>query len=274
MELIKLEVKPMNCLLIQDNYDVVEKQVKEIANKYDGLVFNDVEIKEAKKIVAFLNSLQKEINDKKIEIKKEVSKPITDFEDKAKRIIAIIEEPKEKIKAQVDDYIERSKTLKKTRIINTFNELKKDLPINFDLIFNEKWLNETTSEKSVLEEMTTIISKFEEDYKIIKGSDSEFKIQMEDVFLKTLSLSQGLSERIRLEDIKKKNFERQLEENKKQEQIAKQLNLEKNKTVNIATGEVIEKEKEYTFILKITTTATKKDKLKDFLINNFIKYEI
>ena len=274
MELIKLEVKPMNCLLIQDNYEEVKKQVEEIANKYKGLQFNDVEIKEAKKIVAELNKIQKEANDLKISVKKEVSKPITEFEDKVKSLIAIIEEPKEAIKLQVDDYIERSKTLKKTRIINTFNELKKDLPINFDLIFNEKWLNETTSEKSVLEEMTTIISKFEEDYKIIKGSDSEFKIQMEDVFLKTLSLSQGLSERIRLEDIKKKNFERQLEENKKQEEIAKQLNLEKNKTVNIATGEVIKKEKEYTFILKITTTATKKDKLKDFLINNFIKYEI
>lgn len=274
MELIKLEVKPMNCLLIQDNYEDVKKQVEEIANKYKGLQFNDVEIKEAKKIVAELNKIQKEANDLKISIKKEVSKPIVEFEDKVKSLIDIIEAPKEDIKKQVEDYIERSKALKKDMIFGSFKELKGDLPINFDLIFDEKWLNATEKDKLILERLNNIINDFRRDYEIIKNIDSEFKIQIEDIFLKTLSLANALQEKSRLEEIKKRNFERQLEENKKQEEVAKQLNLEKDKTVNIATGEVIEKEKEYTFILKITTTATKKDKLKDFLINNFIKYEI
>lgn len=274
MEFVNVEIIKTNELVITDNFDVIEVQAKEIANKYDNLIFNDTEIKEAKRIIANFNKLKKEINDKKIEIKKQVLIPIDELETKIKYINSILDIPLEKLKTQVQDYVERSKNLKLMSITNEFNELKKDLPIEFNLIFNEKWLNETFSEKSVIEELKNIINKFKEDYQTIKNIDSEFKIQIEDVFVKTLNLSQALNEKTRLDEIKKRNFEKQIEDNKKQEEIAKQLNLDKNKTVNVSTGEVIEKEKEYTFVLKITTTLTKKDKLKDFLVSNFIKYDI
>ena len=181
----------------------VENQIQ----KYDGLVFNENEIKDAKKTMAELNGMKDLIETRRKEIKKEVAKPYTDFEAEIKPIVKRIEEVRQKIKDQVDAYEEAAKEEKRKKIHAWWAENgNKNVPI--EKIFNEKWLNSGTTEKQWQGDLTRIKAKISSDISTICNFGDTAKIDWMVIdYMKTLSLADSLQNWQEYEDAKKRAAE-------------------------------------------------------------------
>ena len=131
---------------IQCDTEGLAKYVESQIQKYDGLVFQESEIKDAKQTMADLNKIKTLIEDRRKDIKKEITQPYTEFETKIKPIVKRIDEVRGKIKTQVDEYEQRIADEKKKRICDWWKENgKQNIPI--EKIWNEQWLNKGTTDK-------------------------------------------------------------------------------------------------------------------------------
>jgi hypothetical protein len=87
--MINLEVNKQ-LPVIQTNFDMVKASLSESIKKYKGLIVTAEGLKECKADQKELASMRIKIDNYRKEIKKEVSKPITEFEDNCKTLIALI----------------------------------------------------------------------------------------------------------------------------------------------------------------------------------------
>lgn len=104
------------------NFEEPEKQITTEMKRYKGLLFEDQDIKDAKATRATLNSLRKQIEDRRIAIKRQWNEPYDAFEKKAKDIVAIIDEPIGEIDAQIKDFETRRKEEKRQAIGDLITE--------------------------------------------------------------------------------------------------------------------------------------------------------
>src|SRR5690554_5888515 len=156
MELIILENKAGT---IRFNKKEIMEDLKKQLKQYDNLVMKDEsEVGEFKVIRANLNKVAKTIDDRRKEIKKEYSAPLVAFEKDIKECISLIDDVNSKIDAQVKEYEERKRE-EKEQLIEKFWEDMKLPEVKLNLVFNQRWLNTTFSEKNILEEMNQIKEK-------------------------------------------------------------------------------------------------------------------
>lgn len=250
------ELKP-----IHFNYEQIKKELEIQLKRYDGLIFEEQDIQEAKKTRADLNRLKKQVNDKKIVIKKEFLKPYTDFENKIKEIIQMIDKPCMAIDSQIKAFEEKQKNLKKEEIIkiykNNVKELKETLSIQ--RIWQDKWLNTTYKMKDIELEIVGIIDRVKTDLSVIENLKSEFEVQLKDKYITTLDLTPVIQEKVRLENIKKNEEVR----NKEQEVLEKEENL----------FDSILKHSKRNISISMELTEKQVEELKEWLVKNKISYE-
>jgi hypothetical protein len=196
---------------ISFNYDELKQEISKQLSKYEGLIFDEKDIKEAKETRANLNRLKKQVNDKKIDVKKEFMKPYTEFENKIKDILEMIDKPCNQIDIQIKQFEQKTKDEKKNKIIDIFNdnigELKQIL--NIQRIWNDRWLNATYDIKDIELEILGVIDRAKTDLQIIENMKSEFEIQLKDKYISSLDLSTVMQEKNRLETIKNNEEQRQ-----------------------------------------------------------------
>jgi hypothetical protein len=211
---------------IDFNHVEIVQELKERLVKYQGLVYNENEIKIAKGDRAALNKFKEALELKRREIKKQCLAPYEAFELKIKQILTLVEKPALEIDKQVKLFEEKQKNEKKNIIEGVYNEaigaLTEILPLN--RLWNDKWLNATYKLDLISKEIITAIEKVRSDLEVIASLGSEFDLQVKDKFLTTLDLSAALQEKSRLEAQKAKlaEFER-LEYQRKMKEAADML---------------------------------------------------
>ena len=188
MELIILENKAGT---IRFNKKEIMEDLKKQLKQYDNLVMKDEsEVGEFKSIRANLNKVAKTIDDRRKEIKKEYSAPLVAFEKDIKECISLIDDVNSKIDAQVKEYEERKRE-EKEQLIEKFWEDMNLPEVKLDLVFNQRWLNTTFSEKNILEEMNQIKEKVISDLETLERF-TENKIEQAELkydYLKSLDLA-------------------------------------------------------------------------------------
>lgn len=251
------ELKP-----IDFNYEEMKEKLSLELKKYENLIFEEKDIKEAKETRADLNRLKKQINDKKIEVKKEFSKPYIEFENKIKEILEMIDKPVLAIDNQIKNFEQRQKEIKQKEIIKIYEDNIEDLKeiLSIQKIWNEKWLNATYKIGDIELEILGIINKVKTDLKVIEDMQSEFVVQLKDKYLQTLDLTTVMQEKARLESFKKNE-----EIRKQQEEIKKEES--KNAFDDILQNTT----KKITVTFKITEKQIQE--LRQWLIINKISYE-
>lgn len=183
----------------------VSKLKKDITNAikpYEKLVVTEDGVTEAKGMRAKLNKLEKAINDKKIEVKKDYLEPYTQFENEVKEIIGIIRQGTLNIDTQVKSYEEQAKVGKKEDI-KKFYESIAIYGVDFDKLFDEKWLNSSVNEKSWKEQLSSKIETIKVNLKIIQNMNYEDLGLLKNLYLDTLNLDQALNSYTRLKPISK-----------------------------------------------------------------------
>lgn len=203
------------------NYEELEKELAAKTQEYASIVYSEDQMKEAKADRSNLRKLKEALNDERKRLEKEYMEPFTDFKNKVNRLIALIDEPINAIDGQVKAQEEKKKAEKKSAIENFFNGLEnKPDWLEFDRIFDEKWLNVTVSMPVIHDTISTRIRLIRQDLNTL--STMPFAFEATEAYKTSLDLNSAIAEGQRLEAIQKAKEEaqRKAEEAKVEEPVS------------------------------------------------------
>ena len=280
---MQLEVSEIKALEpIKFNFEQLKQEITTKVENYKHIVYSEDNIKEAKTDRANFNKLAKALNDEKIRVKNIVLEPYLPFEKQCNELIDIVKEASANADTQIKNYEQQIKDEKLKQIMNFFLENVGDYAdlINFDDIYNERWLNVTYKmeqiEKDILHtlaktktDMAVIDSQFEEE-DINKQVKMEYFNNIANPSVLTMAILKGNTI---IENNKKLEVLKQKEESS--QNITKSEEKITNSTENVteSLGNSPEDEELQTLDFRVHVTQRQKFALKEFLKSNNIKFE-
>lgn len=186
---LNLKVVEQNIGTLNTNAAQLLERVKERLAFYSVDRYSGENIAAAKKVKAELNNAAKLLNAERIRIEKEFMKPIETFKTTVSETVNLINECSAKIDGIVKEVEQKEKDNKKAIIIEYFESLHFSL-VDFDMLFNPKWLNKTTKLKDIQDEIQGRIEKIQADLSVLdRIGDAEAK----QYYLSTLNLDAALA---------------------------------------------------------------------------------
>ena len=190
----------------------LEENVRSIVAAYQGLVYTEDTVSDAKNDRAALRKLLNEIEDRRKLVKKKCMEPYEVFESDLKDVTALIKEQISIIDGQVKEYENSVKEEKEARLQDVYaeaiGELAEVLP--FERVFEAQYLNVSFKESKAATEIREKVQRVKSDLAAIDALDSKYKLNAKDVYVRTLDMSKAMAENARL--IK---FEEQMEADRK-----------------------------------------------------------
>ena len=165
---------------IDFNFEDIKEALTTELELYKNLVFTEDTKADAKKTVAELRKLKKQISDKRIEVKKLYMQPYTDFEAMVKELDKLINEPITFISEQIDAFEQKRIEEKRELINDIYLELvsrREDIAGYAELnrVYDSKWENTSTSKKTIQESITNYLDGVANDIAAIKSMESEYE---------------------------------------------------------------------------------------------------
>lgn len=275
---MELKVEEIKSLApVQFNYEELKANLTTKVEKYKNMVYTEENIKEAKSDRALLNKLNKAFNNEKIRIKNLLLEPYTDFENKCKELMGIVDEAVTNVDTQIKAFEQNIKDEKLKEIMNFFIENVGEYEelIDFDNIYNERWLNATYKMDTIQKEILHTFAKTKTDLEVIDKQFTDENINqtvkreyfknISDVHVLTLAIIEGnkiIENNKKLEDLKQKQ-----EISKNETKVTKNTEIITNNPQNITKSEKI---KQIDF--RVWVTKEQMMKLREFLIQNNIEY--
>ncbi len=185
---VRVENKPGE---ITFNFDEIKEALTAQMEVYKSLQITEDGIKEAKADVATLRKIKDAIESKRKEVKKASMLPYSEFEAKVKELVSIIDEPIDLITKKLDEFETARKKEREIEVKkiyeDTAGEYSEYLP--YDRLFKEKWLNKTTKDKEIEDEILTLVINVTNDLAVIRGLKSEIEDDLIKLYKSTNSLS-------------------------------------------------------------------------------------
>lgn len=211
--------------VIEFNFEELKQEITEKAALYKNMVYTDDTIKDAKADKATLNKFIKVLEDKRKDVKKECLQPYEEFEKQIKELVAIVDEPVKLIDSQVKEFEEKKKADKLEKIKEFWESTTHPDWLTCKAIFDQKWLNATTSMKKVQEAITERLEQVALDLNTLE-SLPEFAFEAVETYKATLDVNKAIAEGQRLADIQRRKQEAEAakaaEEEKKAAEAEKQ----------------------------------------------------
>jgi len=175
MDQLKFEVSQV-AGNISYNLDAVKELAESKVNLYKGIVVTDDTTKSAKEDIAELRKFQKDIDTARKQVKKEYIRPLDEFEDRCKEVIALLEGPIQYMDKQVKEYELQKKQEKKEEISKLYAELTKEYTdyLTLSKYYKPQWENSATSKKSIEKDITALVDQVSMAVAAIKATESEF----------------------------------------------------------------------------------------------------
>lgn len=197
-------------------YDDLKRQATELAEQIKTVEVNDENLKLSKKLLATVNKRLKELEDKRISIKKTMLEPYQAFEDQVKEIVGIVKDADAIVRDQVKTLEESERLHKENEIREIWNKRIQQYSFKDIVLFLDfaepRHLNKSVSIQAVEKEMITYLEKVESDMKVLDGlEDSQDHIN---AYLNTFDLGQAIT-------IVKENKERKAQIERSRQQTKK-----------------------------------------------------
>lgn len=220
---------------IECNFEQVEQAIQERLDEYRDAVFTEESRTVARKEIAGLRAEQKKLKDRLRDAKKIYMEPWDAFEERAKSLIALYNEPVALIDGQVKAFEEKRIAERKQLIRHIYQETAAGLQeyIPLEKIYNPRWENATTREKAIREEMEKIAAGTGQALETIQEMHSEASEEALRIYKKNLSLPDAVScinrYEIQKQEILKREWERKRleEEERIRREERERLELEK-----------------------------------------------
>ena len=188
------------------NYEELRADLTTALKDYENRVYTEDTIAEAKEDRAKLNKLKKAINDERIAREKEYMQPFNEFKAQAKELCDMIDTASSGIGEQLESFEQKRIDEKTSHIQSLFDDVASnyDLPfITLDKIMSEKWLNKSTSDKAIVEEITERFEKAIKDLEVIRKMPS-YSFEAEESYKTCLDLNKALEEGEKISEIQHK----------------------------------------------------------------------
>jgi hypothetical protein len=277
----------MNPQHIETNFEAVDAYLTEAMEPYTQLVVTEDSIGDAKKTLASLRKLKDGINAQKIAVKREWMKPYTEYEDKAKQLMARVEAGISNIDGQVKDYDARRKEQKMAELKEYFEracvERRIGAFLTWDSIKNPKWANLGYSQDDAEKEIDQAIDTVEQDIACITERIGPFLASMLDEYSRSHNLREALAVEKRLQALQ------EAEERKKAEAVAETFKEQENESdgstasfepvyepqqtfIRRSDEEEPPKPKLYTVDFRVVMTMQQANALRAFFVEQGIQY--
>lgn len=303
-ELLKQDIKfdvEVNTKIEMKNEETLNKLVSEVESKYEGIVYNEDTIEDAKKDKSSLKKVVKSIEDERKRIKRGYNEPLDFFEKKMKVYVDRLNKVIDPIDDDVKAYEESQKLIRKEEVQTLINENASNFNlVPEDIEIQDGWLLKSLKGvkrvKAITDEMKCLQQKkehLENEISIITAYCSALKLDnggwlaqikqgasSPDVIKLIDEFNQQEKERIELEN--KRAIELKMKERQEAEKTEKErIELEKvipiehedvtlneqviGNFIQPQTKQVVIPETE-TLVLKITGTSQQLDSLSDYII--------
>ena len=152
---------------VRHNLGVIETFTNELEEYYNSILITKDNLSEATSERTKVNSLLKNISDKRKEVTRQFEEPISDFLATTKRIETNLKNISDNLKQRIDVFVDMEKEEKRKSILELISQIKEEFnsaypnyKFNADLIvFNEKWVNKTAKKSDIHDD---ILAQFEE----------------------------------------------------------------------------------------------------------------
>lgn len=190
------------------NKDELLKYVRSITEKYDGRIYTDDDITDARTDRAELNALKNTISDGRIRVKKAIMAPYDRFEAEVAEVTNIIIEAVKPIDEAIKTHDENQKADKKKQLVAYFDSIIGDLAesVIFERVFDPKMVNASTSMKKAKEGIADAVQQIRTNIETINTVVSEpYRSFAVANYLQTMKLagSMKLAQRMEQEDRRK-----------------------------------------------------------------------
>lgn len=139
------------------NYREVETFLNEVLKKYDGLVFTEETVQDCNKTIAELRKGKRSLDNFRKKTKKELTKSVTEFENKCKELNKKFDEVINPLVEQSDFFEEQRRNEKRQKVQKIVDEVITEYGLNEkyanQLIIEDQYLNKTKTFKSIREEL-------------------------------------------------------------------------------------------------------------------------
>ena len=195
---LKIEEFPI-ATEIHFNFDEIKNEVADKMEFYKGLTYDESQLVQAKADRATLNKFINALDYRRKEIKDEILQPYKEFELRLNELKAIVEEPKQLIDAQIKAFEESAKEEKRQRITEIFKEEAGERDIDLFVIFDNRWLNKTYSEKDIREEIQAQVFNYDTNIPILEELP-DYSEEAVRRYKETMDMSKAIGEALRLKE--------------------------------------------------------------------------
>lgn len=177
LDLKNENIKVVKPVISFPEYEKLMEEGKEVAEFIESIKLDEKNIKQVKKVLASANKAIKELNDRRIVIKKEILEPYEIFNSQIKDIEKIVKDADTKLRNDVRKLEEIERDCKRDQIEEIWNKRIDQYQyaklMDFDDFLDNKHLNKSTSMKSVEEDMVNKLESFERDLEILSKRDDK-----------------------------------------------------------------------------------------------------
>ncbi len=150
---VKKEILPV----IKINFNEMKTALKDILTEYKGIVVTEQSLSTCKAKQKDLAGLRVKIDNYRKDKKKDLSKPITEFENQCKELIGLIEQAEQPIKEGIKVFDDQKRDLKRNQAIELAKEVASEYGLNEKyadrLEILDKYCNLTAKSNEVKEDL-------------------------------------------------------------------------------------------------------------------------
>lgn len=189
------------------NAEKIRDMVKAALPQYSIENYSSSDVAKAKEDKSKLNKAAKALNDERIKIEKEWMKPFGDFKEVVTETVSLIKNCVASIDTIIKEDDERTKNAKREQVERLAETCGLEVVgIKLEKIWNEKWLNKTTSLKSIEKEITEKVASIKNDLETLKTFAEDYDALVT-YYKENLNLSETVAYANRLIEARKAKAE-------------------------------------------------------------------
>jgi hypothetical protein len=149
------------------SYEQLKASALELAENIQNVEVTEENVKNSKQLLAAVNRRVKEMEDKRIALKKQILAPYDEFELQVKEIVTIVKNADAFVREQIRELEEIEREAKRNEILTIFEKRIKHYSFEdtfgFDDFLTARHLNKSTTMKSIEADMVTWLEKIDAD---------------------------------------------------------------------------------------------------------------
>ena len=273
------------------NAEKIRDMVKAALPQYSIENYSSSDVAKAKEDKTKLNKAAKALNDERIKIEKEWMKPFGEFKDVVTETVGLIKNCVASIDTIIKEDDERTKNAKREQVERLAETCGLEVVgIKLEKIWNEKWLNKTTSLKSIEKEITEKVASIKNDLETLKTFAEDYDALVT-YYKENLNLSETVAYANRLIEARKAKAQQEAPVETPVEASAVEQKVEENpqQNSNKADTSLLDAEDAFAAAMgmeiapapsvmelqyKVKVTQSQKDELEKFMAQLGISFNI